>query len=249
MKPCRGLLWWLAGACLLTLPACETYSFYATKTRAGSAPEATAAPAPGPAPQEAPAAVTDPDQQLRALEDRVQQLERRLAEMEQRQAALSAPGKTPVGKRPEKAKTEAPLPSPPAVAPASPSTAAGDKLYNEGLRLYQGKKYPAARAKFAQYLKEQPKGPKAAEARYYLGDSFYQEKKYAEAKEEFNKLVLQHPQSILAPAALLRQAYAYQQLQQKANYQATLKKLVQKYPQSPEGREAQKLLKQAESSR
>uniref|UniRef100_A0A7C5ALU7 Tetratricopeptide repeat protein n=1 Tax=Desulfobacca acetoxidans TaxID=60893 RepID=A0A7C5ALU7_9BACT len=249
MKQPGWHIWLLVGAFLAALSACETYSFYSARSRAAATPgPETPAAQPEPPPEPQPA-TPDPSSQMKVLEERLQQLERRLAELEQRQATTPAPGKAASGKRPDKGRAELPSSQPPAVTPAAPSTVAGDRLYNEGLRLYQSKKFPAARTKFSQYLKEQPRGPKAAEARYYLGDSFYQEKKYAEAKEEFNKLVLQHPQSILAPAALLRQAYAYQQLNQKANYQAALKKLVQKYPQSPEGREAQKLLKQAEPSR
>ncbi len=129
--------------------------------------------------------------------------------------------------------------------PAAPPATDADKLYNEGLHLYQGKKYPQARAKFSQYLKEQPKGPKASEARYQLGDSFFQEGKYQEAAVEFNKLVSQSPKSILAPAAMLRQAMAYQYLQQTPSYRSTLKKLVQTYPRSPEAKQADKWLKEA----
>ncbi len=69
------------------------------------------------------------------------------------------------------------------------------------MRLYHAKKYGEARNQMYQYLKNQPRGPKAPEARYYLADSFYQEGKYQEAAVEFNKLRLQSPKSILAPPA------------------------------------------------
>ena len=96
-----------------------------------------------------------------------------------------------------------------------------------------------------QYLKNQPKGPKAPEARYYLADSFYQEGKYQEAGVEFNKLRLQFPKSILAPAGLLRQALCYKNQQQMGTYRSTLQKLVKAYPNSPEAKEAQKMLKES----
>jgi tol-pal system protein YbgF len=130
-------------------------------------------------------------------------------------------------------------------APASPTvSAAAEKHYTEGMRLYHAKKYGEARGKLYQYLKSQPRGRKAPEARYYLGDSFYQEGKYREAAVEFNKLVVQSPQSILAPAALLRQALSYKNQQQIHVYQSTLRKLVKAYPQSPEAREARKWLQE-----
>ncbi|HZK13764.1 MAG TPA: tetratricopeptide repeat protein, partial [Desulfobaccales bacterium] len=96
-----------------------------------------------------------------------------------------------------------------------------------------------------QYLKNQPKGPKAQEARYYLADSFYQEGKFREAGVEFNKLRLQFPKSILAPAGLLRQALCYKNQQQMGTYRSTLQKLVKAYPNSPEAKEAQKMLKES----
>jgi tol-pal system protein YbgF len=164
---------------------------------------------------------------VQALEARVQQLENRLAELQAQQAA---PPAAPATKAKER--------------PATTPAAASDKTYLEGYHLYQGKKYPQARTKFSQYLKEQPKGAKAREARYYLADSFYLEGKYQEAAVEFNKMVSQHPKSILAPAALLRQALAYQNLQQNAAFRNTLKKLTQTYPKSPEATEAEKLLKE-----
>ena len=138
---------------------------------------------------------------------------------------------------------------PPPSTPSSPkpavSSAAADKNYTEGMRLYHAKKYAEARHQLYQYLKNQPKGPKAPEARYYLADSFYQEGKYQEAGVEFNKLRLQSPKSILAPAGLLRQALCYKNQQQMGTYRSTLQKLVKAYPNSPEAKEAQKMLKES----
>ena len=112
------------------------------------------------------------------------------------------------------------------------------------MRLYHAKKYAEAQNQLYLYLKSQPKGPKAPEARYYLADSFYQEGKYQEAAVEFNKLRLQAPKSILAPAGLLRQALCYKNQQQMSAYRSTLQKLVKAYPNSPEAKEAQKMLKE-----
>jgi len=167
------------------------------------------------------------------LEARVQQLESRVADQEGHKGA-------PVAAR-ERA-------VPPPSAPSSPkpavSSAGADKYYTEGMRLYQAKKYGEARNQMNQYLKNQPRGPKAAEARYYLADSFFLEGKYQEAGVEFNKLRLQSPKSILAPAGLLRQALCYKNLHQMSTYRSTLQKLVKAYPNSPEAKEAQKMLKE-----
>jgi tol-pal system protein YbgF len=216
----------VTGIFLATLAACDTSMLLPRHNPPPPAGTQVQAPAAAPAPS------PEVTQQLRTLEDKVRHLERRVAALEQGQRPPKAAPATPVTHRSVEKAPRATTPPP-----------SGDKLYSEGMRFYRNKNYPAAREKFAQYLKSQPQGPKSAQARYYLGESYYQEKKYNEAKEEFNKVVLQHPGSILAPTALLRQAYSYQQLNQKANYTQALKKLIQQYPHSPEAQEARKMLK------
>jgi tol-pal system protein YbgF len=216
----------VSGIFLVTLAACDTSMLLPRHNPPPPAGTQVQAPAAAPAP------AAEVSQQLRTLEDKVRHLERRVAALEQCQRPPKAAPATPATPRAVEKAPRATTPPP-----------YGDKLYSEGMRFYQAKKYPAAREKFTQYLKSQPRGAKSAQAHYYLGESFYQEKKYTESKEEFNKLVQQHPGSILAPTALLRQAYSYQQLNQKANYTQTLKKLIQQYPHSPEAQEARKMLK------
>jgi TolA-binding protein len=221
----------LVAACLY-MAACDPYAYYPARSQKVTPPPGEAGPPPPP-PAPAPAPAPDLAQQVKDLQARVQQLETRLAEAE--------------GQRPAPARRGHERPSPKATgAPAGypPPPGTQDKLYVEGYHLYQGKKYAAARDKFAKYLKSQPRGPKSAEARYYLAYSFQHEGKHKEAAMEFNKLVTQFPKSSLAPAALKQQALAYKADNRIKLYQSTLSKLVKTYPQSPEAREAQKLLKE-----
>lgn len=186
---------------------------------------------------QAQAPASDLAQQVRDLQGQVQQLESRIAQLEGKPST------------PPTARTQAlPAPATPApVATAKPgvSSTAAEHYVNEGMRAYQAKKYGEARTQFHNYLKTQPKGPRAAEARYYLGDSFFLEQKYKEAAVEFNKLRVQFPKSVLAPAGLLRQALSYKNQQQMTNYRSTLNRLIKGYPNSQEAREAQKLLKES----
>jgi tol-pal system protein YbgF len=222
---------------------CDPYSYYPSRTKpAAPAPTAgEAAPAPGttPPPTPMPAPEPRPDllQQVQALEARVQRLENQMAGLERPSSSVT------VVKGPAPAPAAAPKVAPAPPPPAAAAPGGQDKAFQEGMRLYNAKKYGSARDKFSQYLKAQPQGGKATESRYYLADSFYHDKKYREASVEFNKLVHQHPKSMLAPPAMLRQALCYHQLKEKQNYQTTLKKLVQAYPQSAEAKEAQKWLK------
>jgi tol-pal system protein YbgF len=196
-------------------------------------PPGAAAPAPGQAP------APDLAQQVQNLEARVQQLE---SQSGQQQSQTAPPA--PAAAKPRPLPTPAAAGSPKAAAPAAASPGS-EKNYTEGMRLYHAKKYSEAQNQLHQYLKSQPKGPKAPEARYYLADSFYQEGKFKEAGVEFNKLRVQFPKSILAPAGLLRQALCYKNQQQMGTYRTTLQKLVKAYPNSPEAKEAQKMLKES----
>ena len=205
--------------------------------RTSMPPTPAEAPPGSAAPGQATAPAPDLAQQVQTLQSQVQQLETRVAQLEGHPAASPT------------AKPQAvPPPStsiyPKATAKPVVSGTAAEKSYTEGMRDYHAKKYGEARTQFSNYLKTQPKGPKAAEARYYLADSFYLQGKYSEAAVEFNKLRLQFPKSILAPAGLLRQALCYKNQQQMSAYRSTLNKLVKAYPNSPEAKEAQKLLKE-----
>jgi tol-pal system protein YbgF len=237
MRQERGIRYLAVAMLVLFMAGCsEMYAY--TPSVGGSAAPAPATEAPPAAPQPQPAAEAPPPkpdlpQQVQNLEARVQQLENRVAELEARPSAPAPAARY---------KGHASLSPSKALYPAP--SAASDQVYTEGYRFYQAKKYGKARAKFSRYLKEQPQGPKAAEARYYLADSFYQDGKYQEAKGEFSKVVNEHPKSILAPAAMLRQALAYQNLQEPVSYRSTMNRLIKAYPKSPEAKEAAKWLKQ-----
>lgn len=228
MRQARVMGYLLVGALLLLTAACATYF-----------PEFGRTEMPPP-PQSPPGTVTPAQARVADLAQKVQNLEARVQQLENQVATLQGRRAAPVAVK------ERPLPPPPPAVYPKPtvSSAALEKYYTEGMRLYHDKKYGPARRSFYGYLKNQPRGPRAPEARYYLADSFYQEGKYRQAAVEFNKLRLQFPRSILAPAGLLRQALCYRNQHQTHTYRGTLKKLVKLYPNSPEAKEARKMLKE-----
>ena len=235
MRQARVIRYLVVTALLLLLAACGRFPGMRTNM-----PPTPAEPPPGaaaPAPGQAPAPAPDLAQQVQDLEARVAQLESQSGQPPSRTAA-------PAPTKPRALPAPAAAGSPKAAAPAAVSPGS-EKSYTEGMRLYNAKKYGEAQNQLHQYLKNQPKGPKAPEARYYLADSFYQEGKFQEAGVEFNKLRVQFPKSILAPAGLLRQALCYKNQQQMGTYRSTLQKLVKAYPNSPEAKEAQKMLKES----
>jgi len=234
MRQVRVIRYPVVAVLLLLLAACGQFP--------GMRTNMPPPPADAPPGAVAPAPASDLAQQVRNLEARVQQLESQLGQ-QQSQTAPPVPAPAPVASKPRS--LPAPDASPPKAAAPAAASPGSDKNYTEGMRLYHAKKYGDARNQLHQYLKSQPKGPRAPEARYYLADSFYQEGRFKEAGVEFNKLRLQFPQSILAPAGLLRQALCYKNQQQMGTYRTTLQKLVKAYPSSPEAKEAQKMLKES----
>jgi len=234
MRQARVVRFVVVAVLPLFLAACGSFPGMRTSMPPPPAEGEPGATAPAPAPT--PASAADLAQQVQNLEARVQQLEGQVAQLE---AGKKAPAPAKERALPAPSTPSYPKPAAPAV-----SSAAAEKHYTEGMRLYHAKKFGEARNQLYQYLKNQPKGAKAPEARYYLADSFYQEGKYREAAVEFNKLRLQSPKSLLAPAGLLRQALCYKNQQQMSTYRDTLRKLVKAYPNSPEAKEAQKMLKE-----
>jgi TolA-binding protein len=232
MRQVRVIRYLVVAAFPLVLAACANFP-----SMRSSMPPPPAEAAPGTA-ATAPAPTPDLAQQVQNLEARVQQLESRLAELEGPKPAPTAAKERVI---PPPSTSIYPKPT----ASGAGAGAAVDKNFTEGMHLYHAKKYADARHQLYQYLKSQPRGPRAAEARYYLADGFYHESKYKEAAVEFNKLRLQFPKSILAPAGLLRQALCYKAQQQMSSYRSTLHKLVKAYPTSPEAKEAQKMLKES----
>jgi tol-pal system protein YbgF len=227
MRQARVFGYLAAGALLLLTAACASFPTMRTSMPPPPVenPPGTVSPAQ--------ARGTDLAQQVQNLEARVQQLEKQVASLQGRREAPAA-----VKARPLPPPSTAVYPQP------TVSSAALEKYYTEGMRLYHDKKYGPARHSFYDYLKNQPRGPRAPEARYYLADSFYREGKYRQAAVDFNKLLLQFPKSILAPAGLLRQALCYRNQHQTYTYRVTLKKLAKLYPNSPEAGEARKLLQE-----
>jgi tol-pal system protein YbgF len=163
------------------------------------------------------------------IREKLTGLERDQAIMQERLARLE-------GQRPSQTAAAAREAAPPQTALKSGS----DPLL-EGMTLYKQKSYGPARDKFQQYLKENPRGDKTVEARYYLADSLLQDKKYDEAIVEFNKIVEGHPKSSFAPPALLKQAQAFKAQGKTKVSGLALEKLIADYPQSPEAVQARKL--------
>ena len=146
MRQARVIRYLVVAALLLLLAACG--QFPGMRTNMPPVPAETPPGAPAPAPDQASAPAPDLAQQVQNLEARVQQLESRLAEPEGRRGAPAAT-------------KERAVPPPPTSSSPKPavSSAAADKNYTEGMRLYHAKKFGDARHQLSPIPEEPAQGP------------------------------------------------------------------------------------------
>ena len=118
-----------------------------------------------------------------------------------------------------------------------------NEIYTSAMRLYDAKKYAAAREKFQELLTKYPKSDKLDNCQFWVGESFYQEKWYEKAIVEYQKVIDKYPKGNKIQASLLKQGLSFYNLGDKVNSKLILNELVQKYPKSNEAKIAAKKLK------
>lgn len=89
-----------------------------------------------------------------------------------------------------------------------------------------------ARELYEEYLKKWPADPRAADARFRLGEIAFGEKRYREAVLAFGKVVQDFPRSDKAPDALLRAAEAMLALDMKDDAKAMFQDVINRFPKS-----------------
>jgi tol-pal system protein YbgF len=125
---------------------------------------------------------------------------------------------------------------------AKPAQPSGGDLYDLGLKLYKDKSYDAARDRFEAYLKRYPKGRRAPNAHFWIGESFYAQKRYEEAILAYNQVIKRFTGSSKTPPALYKQGLAFAALGDKRTARIVLNKLIQGYPKSSQAKAAKKQL-------
>ncbi len=117
-----------------------------------------------------------------------------------------------------------------------------EQLYQKALELYRQKRYDEAQALFEEYLRKYPKGKRAANATFWIGECLYQRKLYEEAILQYQKVIDDFPKSSKVPAALLKQGLAFLRLGDTEAAAIVFKKLVRRYPRTEQARLARKYL-------
>ncbi len=139
------------------------------------------------------------------------------------------------------------------------TSASPEKLFNDGFKLFQKKKYEKARYYFRQAYELYPSSPYAPESKFYIGMTYFKEKgasNYDIAAGEFKEFVALYPSHPLAPKALFYSGMCYyrqmlspgrdQENTEKAMHE--FEKLIKMYPLTPEAKEAKRLYKKCKDN-
>ncbi len=129
---------------------------------------------------------------------------------------------------------------------AAGSDTVADQLYARALSSYRNDDYVTAVKLFAAYLRDFPRGAKAANARYWLGESYYSLAQYAQAITEFSRVCKDFPTSSKVPGAKLKIAMAYEAIGSREPARAAYRDLLKKFPGTASAQRAEKALARLE---
>ncbi len=105
-----------------------------------------------------------------------------------------------------------------------------ERVYNDSMAAYHNGDYEHAVKLFAAYLRDFSDTPKAANARYWLGESYYSLAQYAQAITEFKRVQKDFPASSKDSAALFKTAMSYEAIGGREPALAAYTKFLRKYP-------------------
>jgi tol-pal system protein YbgF len=164
--------------------------------------------------------------QVEALSDRVETLEGALAAAQQ-QSAVGSDGVQVA----EATSLAGPGPAaPPVDVAALPQDEPG--LFEQSHDLLISGNFAGAESAFTSYLAKYPKGPKAADAQYYLGEALLYQDNYADAAAAYGKLIKDHPSSQHAPTGLVKLARSMRLMGKPADACKTLALMSKQFPKA-----------------
>ncbi|GEM_PF-552211 len=121
--------------------------------------------------------------------------------------------------------------------------APAEVLYNQGIKLYDQKKWDEAISTFQDIIAFDSKNPLADNAQWWIGECYYQKQDYQKALTAYQQVFNLGDQN-KAAYAQLRMGYCYWHLNQKENAKSEFEKVLNQYPDAQEEvAKAQKILK------
>jgi len=165
-------------------------------------------------------------QEIRGNADRMKEIEKRLAALEERIGKLGAP---PAG---------APVPESPRVW-KSP-----EEMYEVGVGQVKGGNPKGGRETLSDFAVKYPGHKLIPNALYWKGEAFYAEKDYENAILAFQDVVDKYPGGDKAPDAMYKQGLSFLALKDTKNARILLDLVQKKYPKSKAAEMAKKKLKE-----
>lgn len=175
--------------------------------------------------------------------DLSQDIDRRLRQIEQAQAAAKAAPEPPM-------QTQTPPSTPPAASAAAISSATSGPIdvsreqvmYQRGLDGVKAGRYDQAITDFEAFLAGYPKSEFAGNAQYWIGEANYVSRRFDKAVTSFRKVMESYPASNKLPDAMVKLGFSYQELGDREQARKTLNDVVTRYPDSPAARLANERL-------
>jgi tol-pal system protein YbgF len=204
--------------------------------------------------------------QVRALEENQQELQKSLDGLATRLEALQRASQTAdlredmeslkfqlevLGSKLEEARPIPAAPAPtgqmelevlqPEVEPTPASEEALD-IYRFALEDFNRRRYDLAASQFREFLEQAPGDSKAGNAQYWIGECFYGQERYEEAMVEFQAVTENHQASPKVAAARLKVGFCLLILGRKAEGKGQLESLIRDLPDSEEAQRARERL-------
>jgi len=118
-----------------------------------------------------------------------------------------------------------------------------DEIYRLAKQAFDQGDSDAARKKFQELIEKYPKSERADNAQFWIGEIYYREKWYEKAILEYQKVIENYPTGNKVPASLLKQGLAFLNLGDKNNSRLILEELIKKHPKSNEAKIAKDKVK------
>lgn len=112
------------------------------------------------------------------------------------------------------------------------------ELYNKGIDKLSGQDYKAAASIFSAQLQNFPRGEKAGDGYFWLGETFYIQEDLDSAAKSYQSLVDRFPNHVRTPKALLKLIGVHQERNDQVSAQVAMNILVSRYSGSPEASSA-----------
>jgi len=176
-------------------------------------------------------------QEIRGNADRVKEIEKRLAALEERIGKLAAPAAVP-----------APAAAPaPAASPAQESPRewkSPEEMYEVAVGQVKGGNPKKGRETLSDFAAKYPDHKLLPNALYWKGEAFYAEKDFENAILTFQDVVDKYPKGEKAPDAMYKQGLSFLSLKDAKNARILLDLVPKKYPKSKAAEMAKKKLKE-----